>query len=347
MSKTAVVMDPVFLTHDTGPGHPERPERLERIYGMLEAEGLMDRLDRTPLREAADEELLRIHGAGHLKRIDATAGQGCTHLDGDTPTGPGSSRAARLAAGGLLNAVDSVLAGESTNAFALVRPPGHHAERDQAMGFCLYNNVAVAAAHAMAAHGLERVLVVDWDVHHGNGTQHIFYDDPRALYFSTHRYPFYPGTGSFKETGAGAGKGYTVNVPLPGGCEDAVFDACFAQVLAPVARKFRPQAILVSAGFDTHREDPLGGMRMTEDGFARLTGRIEGLAAELCGGKTIYALEGGYDLTGLARSVTAVIQILSGQKSAPTGDLEPPVGFERLIQKEREYLAESWPEIGG
>jgi len=347
MPRTAVVADPVFMEHDTGPGHPERAERLARIYAALQDQGLMPELTKVPLREARPEELLTTHSPGHLSRVAATDGEEQVYLDGDTPTSPRSYKTALVAAGSLLNAVDAVMSGEAANAFALVRPPGHHAERERAMGFCLFNNVAVAAHHALLKHGLKRVLIADWDLHHGNGTQNSFYQDPRVLYFSTHQYPYYPGSGGIDEIGAGKGKGYTVNVPLPMGCGDAVYDAAFVQVLEPVAREFKPELILVSAGFDIHRQDPLGGMKVTEQGFARLTGRLKGLAREFCAGRMVATLEGGYHLDGLAKSVVAVLEVMMGKKAAPDEALAPVEGFELLLEKEREYLGQYWPGIGG
>ena len=346
MAGSGIVADPVFMKHDTGPGHPERRERLERIYSMLQEQGLWEAAEKIPLREASAEELLRVHAPGHLERVAATAGRDRSWMDGDTPTGADSYQAALLAAGSLLNATDAVCSDRLDNAFALVRPPGHHAEREQAMGFCLFNNVAVAAAHALDQHGMSRVLVIDWDVHHGNGTQHSFYSDPRLLYFSTHRYPFYPGTGYFDEIGSGPGRGYTVNVPLPAGSDDSVFDAVFARLLEPVARGFQPELILVSAGFDAHRRDPLGGMMVTEQGYARMAARVLALARELCGGKLVITLEGGYDLEGQAKSVAEVMMLMMGKKEAPPGDLEPPPGFEQIIDKEKQCLGELWPGLG-
>jgi len=342
---TAIVSDPVFMKHDTGVGHPERPERLAKIQQVLEKRGLMDKLVKLPLREAAAEEILFIHSPAHLSRVQAASQSGRAWLDGDTPASADSYSAAMLAAGSLLDAVDAVMAGEAKNAFALVRPPGHHAERDRAMGFCLFNNVAIAAAHALEKHKLSRVLIADWDVHHGNATQHSFYSDPRVLFFSTHRYPFYPGTGAAEEIGTGEGAGFTVNVPLSGGAGDAVFDACFARALEPVARAFKPELILLSAGFDAHRLDPLGGMAVTEEGYVRLTHRLLELAGELCQGRLVLTLEGGYHLEGLANSVADVIEALRGDK-APAKPLDPPAGIERLLEKQQKLLAGFWPGIG-
>jgi acetoin utilization deacetylase AcuC-like enzyme len=347
MAGTGIVLDPVFQEHDTGPGHPERSERLARIEQALTQAGLDKDARKVPLREAAAEELLKVHTKAHLDRIASTAGKDEVYLDADTPTSSRSYHAALLAAGSLMNAVDAVMSGEVNNAFAFIRPPGHHAERDRAMGFCLFNNVAVAAHHALSRHGLKRVLIVDWDLHHGNGTQHSFYEDPRVLYFSTHQYPYYPGTGGLDEIGSGPGRGYTVNVPLPGGAGDEIYDAAFAQVLDPVARGFKPELVLVSAGFDIHRLDPLGGMKVTEQGFARLAGRVLAIAKEHCAGKMVVTLEGGYNLDGQAQSVVEVMKVMMGKKNPPQGDLVPVAGFELLIEKVREYQGAFWPGIGG
>jgi acetoin utilization deacetylase AcuC-like enzyme len=346
MASTGIVADPVFMKHDTGPGHPECPERLAGIYSALEESGLMDDASIIPLREVTGEELLKVHTKKHIERVAATAGSGRTYLDGDTPTSSDSYQAALLAAGSLINAVDAVQSGEAENAFALVRPPGHHAEKEAAMGFCLFNNVAVAAHHAMDRYGLKRILVVDWDVHHGNATQHSFYDDPRVLYFSTHQYPFYPGTGGLDEIGSGEGRGYTVNVPLPGGCGDAIYDAAFEQVLTPVATEFKPELILISAGFDNHHLDPLGSMKLTDEGFARMAGRLKSLAEEFCHGRLVATLEGGYSIKGQARAVVEVVKLFMGKRSAPKEALPRVEGFEALVEKERESLGEYWPGIG-
>ena len=232
-AKTALVDDPVFMEHDTGPGHPERPERLAAIGAALRERGLDKLLTKLPLREATEEELLRVHTKELIRRVAGTAGRDQDYLDGDTPTSPQSYHAALLAAGSLINAADAVITGQADNAFALVRPPGHHAEPGRSMGFCLFNNIAIAAAHALDRHGLKRILIVDWDVHHGNSTQHTFYHDPRVLFFSIHRYPFYPGTGGIDEIGEGPGKGYNINVPVPGGHGDELYDEVFARILSP------------------------------------------------------------------------------------------------------------------
>jgi len=346
MGTTGIVFDKVFKDHDTGPGHPETAERIDHIGNALEKSGLWDDLEKIGLREATREEITRVHTERHVDNIAATDGKDRTYMDGDTPTSSLSYKTALIAAGSLLSAVDRVMDGSVKNAFAFIRPPGHHAESDKAMGFCLFNNVAIAAEHLKAVHGLKRVLIVDWDVHHGNATQHSFYKDPSVLYFSTHRYPFYPGTGGVDETGSGEGKGYNINLPMPAGMNDGTYDAIFKKVLEPVARDYKPEFILVSAGFDTHERDPLGGMDITSEGFARMTGILKGLAEELCKGRLAVTLEGGYSLGGQAESVVEVLSVMSGKKEAPSGDLEPQEIYHRLVEKLKEYLGDKWPQIG-
>ena len=316
---TGIVVDPRFQAHDTGPGHPERAERIAVLLA-----GLADRPDvrRIAPRPATAEEITRVHGGAHYEAVARTAG-GHGAFDADTPVSPLSFDTACLAAGGVLALVDAVMAGEVRRGFACVRPPGHHAEPDRAMGFCLFNNVAIAAAHLRARHGLERVMVVDWDVHHGNGTQDAFAREPGVLFVSTHRWPFYPGTGALDEDGAGAGRGYTINVPLPGGVGDAEYLDAFHAVVAPLALEYAPQAILISAGFDPHRRDPLGGMAVSEDGFAGMAQELVAAADQVCDGRVIAVLEGGYDLRGTRDSAAAVLDVLSGHVRPPAPPLPP------------------------
>ncbi|HSR10421.1 MAG TPA: histone deacetylase, partial [Thermodesulfobacteriota bacterium] len=243
----------------------------------------------------------------------STAGRSMTMLDPDTYACSRSYDAARLAAGGTLAAVDKVVAGEAPNAFAMIRPPGHHAESNRAMGFCLFNNVAVAACYALEKHGLKKALIIDWDLHHGNGTQHSFYERADVLYFSTHQYPYYPGTGFYSETGGGAGKGFTVNVPLPAGPGDGEYVRVFEEILEPIALEYRPDIVFVSAGFDIYHQDPLGGMQVTPRGFADLARIVLEFAQKTCGGKVIFVLEGGYHLEGLRDSAREVMKTLSGR----------------------------------
>ena len=310
MRKTGIVRDYRYLEHYMGAGHPECPERLEAIYQMLDQE-MKDVLKNVHAREALKSELLYVHSSRHIDEIASTEGIESTYLDPDTQTSTGSYRAALLAAGGLCEAVKMVNAGDLNNAFALVRPPGHHAEKSRAMGFCLFNNVAVAAMYARKDLGLGRVLIADWDVHHGNGTQHSFESDDSILYFSTHQYPHYPGTGSYGEIGSGKGVGYTVNVPLPTGYGDGDFVSIYNKVLKPVALEFKPDLILVSAGFDIYYRDPLSSMNVTPDGFAGLTRMLMDLADECCKGKLVITLEGGYHIDGQRDSVKAVLQELA------------------------------------
>ena len=314
---TRVVTDEAYLQHLAGPMHPESPGRLRAIWEVLEAAPIAG-VQRERARPATREELLRVHDAAHVEHVVSLAGKSA-QLDGDTAMSPGSADAALLAAGAACELTTAVLRGEVTNGFALVRPPGHHAERAQAMGFCLFNNIAVAAEAARAA-GAARVLVLDWDVHHGNGTQHTFESRSDVLFCSAHQFPFYPGSGAPSEIGTGEGAGYTVNVALPGGMGDADYGAVFHDVFLPIAQQFRPELVLVSAGFDPHRADPLGGMNVTERGFAAMASAMKALADEVCGGKLVLLLEGGYDLTGLSQSAHACLEVLAGRRDEfPSG----------------------------
>ena len=320
MRKTGIVRDNRYLEHYMGAGHPECPERLEAIYRMLDEE-MEDAPISVPVREAERSELLFVHTDRYIDEIASTDGIESTYLDPDTRTSPGSYRAALLAAGGLCEAVKSVNSRDLDKAFALVRPPGHHAERSRAMGFCLFNNVAVAAMYAINTLGLERILIVDWDVHHGNGTQHSFEGDDSVLYFSTHQYPHYPGTGSYGEIGSGKGVGYTVNVPLPTGYGDGDYVSIFNKVLKPITLEYNPDLILVSAGFDIYFGDPLSNMNVTPEGFAGLTRLLMDLSDECCKGKLVITLEGGYNITGQKDSVKAVIEELSDKRKTSVADL--------------------------
>ncbi len=317
----AIVTDPWYLKHSNGAGHPESPERLQAVERLLASWPYRERLLQVPAREATLEELTRVHSEPYVRLIEDTARRQYTMLDPDTGATADSYRAALRAAGGGIEAVEAVLRGRAASAFALVRPPGHHAERDRAMGFCLFNNIAVAAAHLLSAAGLQRVLIVDWDVHHGNGTMHAFYGSADVLYLSLHQYPHYPGTGRIEEAGRGAGEGYSVNVPLPGGQGDADYLYVFRRLFEPLARQFRPEMILVSAGFDPHRNDPLASMAVSGWGFAAMTRTLGSLAGELCGGRLALFLEGGYALSALTEGVDRVLRALEGvgQDEDPRG----------------------------
>jgi len=293
------------LKHDNGPGHPERPDRLVAIRKRLAERGLLDRLLLLQPDEAPLDSLALVHDRSYIEAIRRACERAPVRLDPDTGVSPGSWRAALLSAGGALQACDAVLAGKARSAFVCTRPPGHHAEAGRAMGFCLFNNIAVAARHLQRAHGLGRILIVDWDVHHGNGTQHLFESDPTVFYFSTHQFPFYPGTGSARESGSGRGAGFTLNYPMPAGSGDAEYIEVFQSVLCPEIDRVQPEAILISAGFDAHRDDPLAGMSLTEKGYAALTSILREAAGRHCDGRIISLLEGGYDLEALAASVEA------------------------------------------
>jgi acetoin utilization deacetylase AcuC-like enzyme len=300
------------MDHDPGAGHPESPARLGAIISDLDRAPIAGVTLEASARFATDGEIEAVHPVEHREALAALAGRRA-RLDPDTATSPGSWDAARLAAGAAVDAVLAVLNGRARNAFALVRPPGHHALPDRAMGFCLLNNAAIAAEAARRA-GAGRVLIVDWDVHHGNGTQDIFAAREDVLYMSVHQYPFYPGTGAARDVGVGAGRGATVNCPLPGGQGDADYGVVFHDLFLPAARAFRPDVVIVSAGFDAHARDPLAGMRVSERGFAAMASLLAELADETCGGKLALMLEGGYDLPALAASVRATVEVMTGRR---------------------------------
>ena len=340
MRQTGVVMDPLYIKHDPGPWHPESPDRLVAAYATLERQGLLQKVVRVPPRAATKDEICRVHSPAHYERIAATDGHS-TSLDPDTQTSPDSFQAAELAAGGSIKLVEEVVAGRIENGFALVRPPGHHAERDHAMGFCLFNNIAIAAEHARQTLGIKRVLIVDWDLHHGNGTMHSFYDRPDVLYFSTHQYPFYPGTGALEDVGTGPGTGFTVNVPFSPHMGDREYRAAFREVLTPIARQFAPELILVSAGFDTYVHDPLGSMKMSPEGYASLTSQLLDLAQECAHGRLVLMLEGGYHIDGQAESVAMCIKALLGLWS-PEPDPGDMGAAENVIKAVRRVQQRYW-----
>jgi acetoin utilization deacetylase AcuC-like enzyme len=335
--RTGIVIDERYTAHETGTGHPERPGRITTLLEMLAAKPAAD-LVRIDPRPARTEEVGLNHGAEHIERVAATADRAAFAFDADTPTSRRSYETALLAAGGLLELIDAVMAGAVDNGFAFVRPPGHHAERDRAMGFCLFNNVAIAARALRGRHGLQRVMIMDWDLHHGNGTQHSFYDDPSVLYVSTHQYPFYPGTGAVDEVGRGEGEGYTVNIPLRAGNGDPELVEAFARVVVPVARQFRPEFVLVSAGFDCHRRDPLGELTATESGIAEMARQLLTVAHECAGGRLAAVLEGGYDLTAIRDSVAQVLEGLGGAGlGAPIPAVAAGPTTERVVAVQRRY----------
>jgi len=337
--KTALVLDSRYTAHDTGPGHPECPERVQVILEALRAYRREDVVRIDP-RPATLEEIALNHDATHIAHVAATARRAFYAFDADTPTCARSFATAVLAAGGYLALLDAIMEAEVDNGFAFVRPPGHHAEPDRAMGFCLFNNVAIGAHYLRRRHGLGRLLVVDWDVHHGNGTQDSFYAEPEVLYVSTHQYPFYPGTGAATEIGAGPALGRTLNVPLPAGCGDDEYVAAFENLIAPIAEQFRPEFVLVSAGFDAHRRDPLAGMSVTEEGFRAMTRVLLRIARAHAGGRLAAILEGGYDMQALGRSVPAVLDELGG--AALDAALATPHPRSGVLEPVRAVQADYW-----
>jgi acetoin utilization deacetylase AcuC-like enzyme len=308
---TLLYYHPRFLDHDTGRGHPERPERLCRIIAHLDETGISDRCTRVDCTLASRERLERVHEPGYIDRLVTLAGQGGARLDPDTVLSPASPEAAGLASGAACDAVDKVLNGVDKTALCLVRPPGHHALAERAMGFCLFNHIAVAARVATQEHGLNRALIVDWDVHHGNGTQDTFYADGRVGYFSMHRWPFYPGTGAADETGTGQGLGATRNVPVPVGTPRRKYHELFQRELTDFAARIRPQLVLISAGFDAHQADPLGSFGLETEDFAELSDVVLRIATEYADGRVVSILEGGYRPSVLAECAHAHLAALS------------------------------------
>jgi acetoin utilization deacetylase AcuC-like enzyme len=305
---TGLVYSDVYLQHDPGPQNPESPERLRAIIRALEGARLREKLIQIAPAPAEVKWIARIHDRTYIERVREACERAPADLDGDTAVSKDSFAVALLAAGGLLKAVDAVVAGKVRNAFCAVRPPGHHATRNRAMGFCLFNNVAIAAQYIRDRHHLSRVLIVDWDAHHGNGTQEAFYNDPNVLYFSTHQFPCYPGSGTASERGEGAGLGFTVNVPMRPGSGDAEYLGAFREILLPAAEKFKPDFVLISAGFDAHEGDPLTNLNVTAAGFRRMTEMVKGIAERHCGGRMVSVLEGGYHLEYLGESVVAHVR---------------------------------------
>jgi acetoin utilization deacetylase AcuC-like enzyme len=315
--RAALFRSPRFRDHDTG-GHPENAGRLIAIDDALERLDLLTGRPDVPFAPASDEALTRVHDSRYVNGIREFAERGGGWLDGDTFVGPESVDIAALAAGAGIAAVDAALDGRARHGFVLARPPGHHATPARGMGFCLFNTIAVAAAHARER-GLERILIVDWDVHHGNGTQDAFYETDGVLFISTHQSPLYPGTGAATERGEGRGEGYTINIPLPAGGDDQTYTEVFDQIVLPAANDYRPQLVLVSAGFDAHAADPLASMRLTEAGFTDLARRVVQIADDHAEGRLVAILEGGYDPRALANSVAATLAVLDGDSASLPG----------------------------
>ena len=338
MRRTAVYKDPLFLAHDTGKGHAESAQRLHRIYRELERDEVAHHLLFPVFKKATKASIQLNHTPDLVREVAATAAHPASYLDADTRTSADSYGAALLAAGAVIDGIQRLALHKIDNAFCCVRPPGHHAERTQSMGFCLFNNVAIGAKWAIRHLGLERIMIVDWDLHHGNGTQNSFYRNAKVLYCSTHQYPLYPGSGALPESGEGRGLGYTVNIPLAGRAGDNEYARIFNEVYVPLARAYQPQLILVSCGFDMMANDPIGSMQVTPAGVAYMTRVLLELAEEVCDGKLLFTLEGGYDLDNMHHGVLAVLTELHG---APLASDHPVYLQQKDIDRFRAASVES------
>lgn len=310
MNRIALIQDKRYLDHLTGLMHPERPERLESIHQMLDESGLVKKTISLEPREATKEEIALVHTLELISEVERTNERDSTYLDPDTHASRHSWEAAKLAAGGLLIGIDQLIEGKVDEVFAFPRPPGHHAERDHAMGFCLFNNVAIAAEYAIQKKKMKKIVIFDFDVHHGNGTQHIFEKRADVFYLSTHQYPFYPGTGAADEIGMGVGEGYTLNIPMSAGCGDSDYAKAIEERIVPAIVQYQPDLLILSAGFDAHQRDPLGGMEVSNQGFRMIAEKIESIRKKLSKIPILYALEGGYDLKGLSESVKEVVEVM-------------------------------------
>lgn len=347
MTRTALVYDGLFIEHLKGDmGHPESPRRLSNIYDMLSNRGIAQRCERLPIRSATTEEILLNHMEPHYRRVAATQGRPSASLDPDTWTTPKSFEAALAAVAGGIDLCNAVLDGKVRNGFLLARPPGHHATPSTAMGFCLFNNVAVAAQHLVKKRGLSRVAIVDFDVHHGNGTQDAFYESKSVLYASTHQYPYYPGTGRVGDIGREEGVGHTINVPLPAGRTDADLLHVYRTAVLPVLDEFKPEFLLVSAGYDIHESDPIGGMKVTTRGIGEIARLLIESAERNGGGKVVFFLEGGYHIQALTESVEASIQALLGElEPLPADDVPPEEAVAETLLQVRFHQSRYWKSL--
>ena len=340
MPRSALVIDPLFLKHDPGSYHPERPERLKVLIDLAEA--VREDFELLPPRAAAQGEIEWCHDPAYIAQVRATSQYDQFALDGDTIACRDSFNVATMAVGGFLNLLDGLASTDYQNGFTMVRPPGHHALKNRGMGFCLFNTMAIGAQHLKHIHGAKRVLIMDWDVHHGNGTQAAFYQDPSVLFISTHQYPYYPGTGAATEVGQDQGEGYTVNIPLPAGCGNAEYLAVFKDIVVPIIERYQPEWFLVSAGFDAHRDDPLGGMQVTEAGFAQMAAALIELAQKHAGGKVAFLLEGGYNLEALRNSVFQVLEEMHSQDRTNARFDVPEHGATEVIQDVLQIQEKYW-----
>lgn len=323
---TAYISHPRYVEHHLQ-GHPEHAGRIRAVWEQLRLAGLIDRMKVHEARAVEDKWIQKVHSPKYvdlLHWLDESRPSHMNHLDPDTYAGPTSIEIARLSAGGVILAADEVLSGNARNALAAVRPPGHHAMPDHAMGFCILGNVPIAVRYAQETYGIKRVMIVDYDVHHGNGTEAMFYDDPSVLFISTHQAPFYPGTGSLTDIGSGQGEGYTINIPLPAGHSDSNFAAIYDQIVWPAAERFKPEFIIVSAGFDAHWLDPIAGMRLSLTGYAHLSRELIRMAEKFCSGKIIFAMEGGYNLDALSHGMVNIAHALLGDEN-----ISDPMGMPR------------------
>lgn len=335
MRKTAIFRNGLFQEHDPGFDNLDSPERVATLFLALDELAEKNLLIEPSITKASRETLLLNHSPEQIDKAAATAGKIFSVLDQDTFTSPKSYEAACLAAGALVDGIDLLMNRKIDNGLALVRPPGHHAEKDRSMGFCIFNNVAVAAHHALKRHGLKKVMIVDWDVHHGNGTQNSFYHTDEVLFVSIHESPLYPGTGSHLETGGGGGEGYTLNIPLPGGQGDLEYANIFNTLILPVGHQYQPEVILVSAGFDGYHGDGVSSMRLTHQGFGYMAKVLVELAEEICKGRILFTLEGGYNPAGLREGVFAVLSQLAGVKLATPFPSFLDEKTEAILRKER------------
>ncbi len=339
--KLGFLIDDCYLLHDPGLRHPESPRRLIAIKQVINSHSTLDKWQRIEPRPAQRDELELIHHPAHVERVEKAARRAPAYLDPDTVVSSESYRTGLYAAGGVLECVDAMFSGNLSRGFAFVRPPGHHAEPNKAMGFCLFNNVALAAAFARRKYGLKRIAIVDIDLHHGNGTQAAFYDDPAVLYVSTHQYPFYPGTGNFDEVGLKDGKGYTLNLPLPAGTGDETFAPLYAYVVLPILEQYNPQLILVSTGFDAYFQDPLGGLAVTRKGYSSVAASLIRAAEKSCAGKICFVLEGGYSMEGLQECTEAVLSEMEAGDPAQDVPVEDHL-FHEISQKAKQSFGALW-----